>query len=267
MSEIAGYNTLIKISGAAVAMVGEATTEDVATKVYQITDAAKRVLDRTGTIRVHLQSADKTAAADTTTTTIKMSAHGLVVGDLICNKTRSNAYRLVLTRPDAATITVAAVTGQAFGDTIAVYKTEASTAYSLNRLNGTVTYADALSRVIKISGDYLPMTIAAYANQMTRNDVCELLDKTVFGDTHRKRTAGLKAASGALTNFYSADEVFTAALLAGEPIVLEDRPTSTDEPNRTWALLESNEVAAAVDGLQTQVVSWVSYDEWLRLGE
>lgn len=266
MPETAGYNTLIKISGALVSMVGEATTEAASQLIYQITSEAKRVLDRLATIRVHKKGANDSAEAATTTTTIKMAAHGLVVGDLICNTTRGSAYRLVLTRPDADTITVAAVTSQASGDVIEKYPTEAATLYTLNRLNGSVTYGSATSRVIKISGDYLPMTTAAYASQMTRNDACELLDKTVFGDDHRKRTAGLKAASGALTNFYSADETYTAALEAGEPIVLEDRPISTDEPNRTWALLESSEVAAAVDGLQTQVVSWVSYDEWLRLG-
>lgn len=266
MAELAGYTTQIKVSGAATSMVGEATTEDATTKIYQITAATKQVLDRTATIRVHLQGADDEAEADTTTTTIKMTAHGLVVGDLICNETRSNAYRLVLTQPDANTITVAAVTDQAVGDTIAIYKTEAATAYTLNRLNGTVTYADALSRVIKISGDYLPMTIAAYANQMSRSDACDMLDNTKFGDTYRKRTAGLKSASGTLTQFHTTDTTFEDALAAGEPVVIEDRDTSVSEPNRYWALLESDEVAAAIDSLQTETVSWVSYDSWIKLG-
>jgi hypothetical protein len=167
---------------------------------------------------------------------------------------------------DANTITVAEVVDQAEGDTIATFKTQASTLYSLNRLNGTVTYADALSRVIKISGDYLPMSVAAYANQMSRADACDMLDTTVFGDTYKSRMAGLKSASGTLTNFYSADEVFGAALTAGVPVVIEDRTVSTDEPHRTWALLDCDEVSGAVDGVQSQTVSWVSYDEWLRLG-
>jgi Neuraminidase (sialidase) len=266
MAEAAGYLTQIKVSGVATSMVGEATTEDVATKVYQITAAAKQVLDRTATIRVHLQGADGTAEADTTTTTIKMTAHGLVVGDLICNETRSNAYRLVVTRPDVNTITVAAVTDQAVGDTIATYKTEASTAYSLNRLNGTVTYADALSRVIKISGDYLPMTIAAYANSMSRSEACDMLDVTKFGDTYKKRMAGLKSASGTLTQFHTTDTTFTDALTAGAPVVIEDRDAAASEPNRFWAMLESDEVAAAVEGLINEIVSWVSYDAWIKLG-
>lgn len=266
MAEVAGFTTQIKISGAATAMVGEATTEDVATKVYQITAATKQVLSMDGLIRVHKQGTDDTAEADTTTTTIKMTAHGLVVGDLICNETRSNAYRLVLTRPDANTITVAAVTGQTEGDTIATFKTEAASAYSLNRLNGKVTYATAASRVIKISGDYLPMSVAAYANQMSRSDNCDMLDVTKFGDTYKKRKAGLKSASGSLTQFHTTDTTFSDALIAGVPVVIEDRTASDAEPNRYWALLESDEVAVAIEGIQTESVSWVSFDSWIKLG-
>lgn len=267
MSEVAGCTTQIKISGAATAMVGEATTENVATTEYQITAAAKQVLDRTGTIRVQKKTTNITAEAGTNTTVLHCDSHGLVVGDLICNTTRANAYRLVLTRTSADEVILAsAITGQDAGDTIERYLTEASTAYTLNRLNGKVTYASATSRVIKISGDYLPMSVAAYANQMSRSDACDMLDTTVFGDTYKSRMAGLKSASGTLTNFYSADEVFGAALTAGVPIVIEDRTVSTNEPNRYWALLESDEVSAAVEGVQSQAVSWVSYDSWIKLG-
>jgi hypothetical protein len=82
MAEVAGRNTVLKISGDAVAMVGEATTEDATTKIYQITDTDKQVLDRTATIRVHVQGADDTAEDGTTETNIEMTAHGLVAGDL-----------------------------------------------------------------------------------------------------------------------------------------------------------------------------------------
>lgn len=266
MAEVSGNLTQIKVSGTAVPMVGEATTEDATHKIYQITSATKQVLDRTATIRAHLQGASDTAEAGTSTTTIKMATHGLVVGDLICNTTRSNAYRLVLTQADANTITVEAVTNQVSGDTIVKYPTEDPADYVLNRLNGTVTYDTATSRTIKISGSYLPLSVAAYAYQMGRNDSCELIDITKFGDGSRKRMAGLKSASGTLTNFYSEGETYNAALVAGDPVVIEDRTESTDEPNRTWALLESDEVASAIDGVTNQIVTWISHDEWIRLG-
>lgn len=58
-----------------------------------------------------------TAEAGTSTTTIVMTGHGLSVGQLIYNSTRS-AYRFVLRVDDANTITVEAVASQASGDTI-----------------------------------------------------------------------------------------------------------------------------------------------------
>ena len=50
--------------------------------------------------------------AGTNTTTINATAHGLVAGDYIVNRTRSNAVREVLTTPSADQFTVATVTGQ-----------------------------------------------------------------------------------------------------------------------------------------------------------
>ena len=64
--------------------------------------------------------ANDAAEALTTTTTIVMTAHGMVTGDVIVNTTRSNAARAV-TVVDANTVTVKAVTAQVDTDTIAKY--------------------------------------------------------------------------------------------------------------------------------------------------
>lgn len=263
--ENAGFNSVLKISGAATAMVGEATTEDVSTKIYQITNAAKQVLDRTGTIRVHKKTTGAAAEASTSATTIYYTGHGLVVGDLICNESRSNAFRLVLTK-NTNDFTVASVTDQAAGDTIMRYPTEATTAYSLNRLSGKVTYASASSRVIKISGDYLPMSTAAYCNTMNDSRACNMLDISKFGTQYKTKLAGMLSASGTFTQLNMADTTYSDAIVAGDPVLLENRTKSTDEPSRYWVLLDSDEIQAAVDGVQNETVSWQSTDEWLRLG-
>lgn len=65
-------------------------------------------------------STDLTEAL-TTTTTIVATAHGLVAGDYIVNRTRANAVREVLTVPNANSFTVAAVTGQVSGDTFSKF--------------------------------------------------------------------------------------------------------------------------------------------------
>jgi len=73
------------------------------------------------TVKLNDGSSTDTMEATTTTTTIKATAHGLVVGDYIVNRTRSNAVREVLTVPDVDTFTVAAVTWQVSTDTFSLF--------------------------------------------------------------------------------------------------------------------------------------------------
>ena len=68
-------------------------------------------------------SSTDTTEVGTTTTNIKATAHGLVTGDYIVNRTRSNAVREI-TRIDADNFTVTAVTGQTSGDTISLFTTK-----------------------------------------------------------------------------------------------------------------------------------------------
>jgi hypothetical protein len=102
---------------------------------------------------------------------------------------------------------------------------------------------------------------------MSHSKVCDLLDYNRFGQTNKSRIPGLKSASGTLSQFNVADAYYATALAAGVPIVLEILSATGDEPDRYWALLESDELQAAIDGMQDEVISWVSYDYWLRLGE
>jgi len=265
MPEVAGKDRVIKISGTATAMVGEATTSVAGNFVYKITSATKQVLEKTGSISVQKKGTNDITEVATTTTNLRLTAHGLLTGDLIINTTRSSAARIV-TLVDANNLTVTSVTGQTNGDTIEVYKTELTTAYSLNRLNGTVTYASAAVRVIKISGNYLPMSTAAFATSMSTNRECAILETPKFGSAYMTRIAGLKNASGTLAQFDVTDETYVTALIAGNPVVIENLSSTGAEPDRFWALLESTELAAAIASVQTETISWISTDEWIRLG-
>jgi len=199
MTERAGYDCAIKISGTETSMTGEATTT-ADTISYQITNTVKQVLDR-----------------DTAPTVL-----------------------------DGGSAT--------------------AEDYTVNYLNGTITFGGADTRVITITGKYLPMTTAAYAHTMSDSRVCNLLDVPKFQETHIDRVAGMKSASGTLSQWDVTDETYKDALEAGNPIVIEILSKSTDGPDRFWALLDSDELQAAVDGMQDEVISWVSYDQWLRLG-
>ncbi len=81
-------------------------------------------------ILIQAYAEDKTAEAGTTTTNICITGHGMAVGDHIINATRNStppaydniASRRVTAIVDANNFTVAAITDQASGDTIKLFK-------------------------------------------------------------------------------------------------------------------------------------------------
>lgn len=74
------------------------------------------------TIKLDNNTSTDTCEAGTTTTNITAVAHGLVTGDYIVNRTRSNAVRKV-TLVDVDNFTVEAVTSQTSGDTFSKFAT------------------------------------------------------------------------------------------------------------------------------------------------
>ena len=139
--------------------------------------------------------------------------------------------------------------------------------YTINYLNGKITFSTVdADRVITISGKYVPLTTAAYAYEASHSKAVDIHEVTPFQVTHKKRKAGLKSASGSLSDFNIEDMTYENALTAGVPVVLEIRAINTEEPSRYWILLNQKELSAAVSGMQNQKITWVSYDSWLRLG-
>lgn len=246
-----GKAIMVKIPGTATAMVGEATTEDATTKIYAITATAKQVLQPDGAITVHkYDGTPKAAAAGTTTTALKLTGHGIAAGGtcLIINTTRANAKRIA-TYVDADTLSVAAVTSQAEGDTIHLCPNEAPSGYILDRLKGTVTYAGAASRVIYVSGNYLPLSEIGGAKEISIGLSADNQDVTVFGKNFIVRQQGQKDISVSISGFYLTGA--NLAFLTGDKNVLIefyiDR-TSTWHI-RLWSRMSSEEISGAVDGV------------------
>ena len=92
-----------------------------------------------------------------------------------------------------------------------------------------------------------------------------MLDITPFGVANKKRKAGLFHASGTITEFDVADETFTDAIVAADFLILDIYEISSALPKRYWAVFESSELQAAVEGAQTQVLSWQSTKKFDRL--
>lgn len=243
-----GQTCQIKVIGAGVDAVGEATSSSDDT-TYQITDTAKRVLDRTGTIRVHVFTANHAAESGTTTTNIKVTGHGLVTNDLVYNITRS-AARLV-TYVDVDNFTVAAVTSQTDGDSIAFYPTAADGDTTKNRIEGKVTFGAALARTVRISGTYLPLSAVAEAHSYSYVLGQTLVDKTDFGQTHKYRTKirTIKDISGSLAEWVTTDTTLMDYLIAGTIVILEFwSDTGGTFDVKCWALLSTRGIQAVADG-------------------
>lgn len=105
---------------------GEKTSSSTYAQVVQGDNALREWVLKTKfnnlIVRVDDNTLTATAEVGTTTTNIKVTAHGLVTGDHVINRTRSNAVRQI-TVVDANNFTVETVAAQTNGDTISRFGT------------------------------------------------------------------------------------------------------------------------------------------------
>lgn len=154
----------------------------------------------------------------------------------------------------------------ALGAAITVEDGGAATAesYTVNRLNGTITFSTVdATRVITVTSQYVPLSVAAECHEYTLTINGEPKDVTAFQANWLSKIQGLKSAEGSLSRWWDIDTYFVDALTAGNPIVLELYAQSDLEPDRLWAILNSSEMSAAVDGVVEDSVSFESTDKLL----
>lgn len=175
MAAKAGRLVAIKVSGEAVSFTDEATTTADDT-TYQITDAAKRVWDRSATVTVE----------------------------------------------DGGSAT--------------------AEAYTVNRLAGTITFGSAdNTRVITVSGSYLPMSTLAEGHDVELTCTATNGDESVFGDADVVRSQLFKDCAGSIGRFGSVDTYLADAFDAEVPVVVEFSPDGGTTPHfRAWALLNKS---------------------------
>lgn len=194
MAKLTGKKALVKVSGAALTLTNEATTDAGAHLVYQITNAAKRVLDPTAAITV---------------------------------------------KEDGVT-TVAA--------------------YTLNRLNGTVTFTVARGGAVAVTvtGFYLPQSTAISATEWSLSLSGMNGDVSEFGDVWVQRLAISKDATGTVKSWRdTVDRTWENALVAGTPIMLALYTLSSGPPDfLVWVTLNKQQVQAALKSAQSQSIDW-----------
>jgi len=152
---------------------------------------------------------------------------------------------------------------------VVVYENGVETAeeYTLERLNGKVIFATANAGrgPITIDCAYLPATTVAYAHEFTLQKGCDILQVSKFCDEYKRKLGGQKFASGTLSHWDVEDPYFSLALAENKIVVIEFKSHPDDKPERVYAMFESNELKAAVAGMQDAVVSFISNDKVLAI--
>lgn len=188
---------------------------------------------------------------------VKVSGDPLVLTDEATTSTDDQNYQI--TNADKRILPLNA--------TITVEEDGVTTAesYTLNRLSGTVTFnsIDAARGVVTVSGQYLPLSIAAECHEWSFTINGENIDVTRFQDDWNRRKQGLKSGEGSLSRWWDTDTYFADALIAGDPVVIELYAQDDLNPDRVFAMLNSDEMSAAVDGAVDDSVSFESTDELL----
>lgn len=131
--------------------------------------------------------------------------------------------------------------------------------YTLNRLLGTVIFgtAQGAAVVIRVDGSYLPMSTAAEGKSYSYTLSAADLEDTKFGDTYITRKQGHKTIAGSIGSWRTTDTYFETQLTSGNPVVLEFfSDSSIDADVKIWAILNSQQIQAVVDGLVDQTVEF-----------
>lgn len=118
---------------------------------------------------------------------------------------------------------------------------------------------------ITVSGAFVSVVVAAECREFTMSIGREMVDVTVFeSDGWRDRLSGIGGVTGTISGFYNINNLFTERLLQQKPLVLEFW-TSKDDPEffAVYAVLESQELSAAVEGAVETSVGWQSDGELL----
>ncbi len=86
----------------------------------------------------------------------------------------------------------------------------------------------------------------------TFNRLCDLVEITQFGDTHKKRLAALKDSSISLSGNYDPDDAPQMVLEPGDLVMVAVHPQGElEDGKQVNCIVESFEQSATVDGKQT----------------
>lgn len=137
---------------------------------------------------------------------------------------------------------------------------QATSTYSFDYLTGTVTLSGPPGAAVTIDGKFLPKRQIAQAYEVDVSVSRMLQDSSILGTAHTLRTSTLGDITGSFSCYDSGLNVYTDVDLAQ---ILQDGTAKVIDLNwngtqflRFFALLESVEASAAVEGVQAATVGF-----------
>lgn len=125
-----------------------------------------------------------------------------------------------------------------------------STAYSLNRLNGSVIFATTASRNLTVVGSYLPVDTVSEAHAFTVNLSAANNDVTRFQDDWVRRIQGLKDLTGTIEDFHSNISGLNRMASTEDPLAVSIHIASTASYDmRFYAFFSADDISSSVDGV------------------
>lgn len=123
----------------------------------------------------------------------------------------------------------------------------------MSELAGRLNYVKVLAGSVAMVGAGSPTgaKISGVDNS-TFNRLCDLVEITEFGDTHKNRLATLKDSTVSLSGNYIPNDAAQLVLEPGDTVMIAVHPGGANvEGRQVKCLVESFEQTAAVDGKQT----------------
>ena len=133
-----------------------------------------------------------------------------------------------------------------------------TTGYSVVKLSGQIVFDADPGGGVTVSGKYVTLTAVATANEYDYSLENDFEDITPFKSEYKKKKVVMSGMTGSVGKFRELDNYFIDQLISGDPVVIEFYVDEVEDPVRVFALLDSDEIAAAANGIQSEKISFVS---------
>jgi len=138
------------------------------------------------------------------------------------------------------------------------YATANPSTYTVDYMFGIITFTSdqGSSALVRVSGKYIPTLSILSGTEFEVDDMADLTEVTVFGDTSRRRMATLQDANGSFQTLEllttdldpgAGTTKLRTAMRAGTKVLLEYRPGGSTQYWRAWVYLSDGNEKAPLD--------------------